>query len=88
MIVDARKKRDRHLILMEKANERVRKKTLNHGTLQALVQDINDEKNVKLKPKTSKATSKKDSGKTDRISEPTESGTPKAVTTKASFGFG
>lgn len=47
MIVNARKKRDRHLMLMEKANERVRKKTLDPTLMGNLVKSINDEKRSK-----------------------------------------
>lgn len=47
MIVNARKKRDRHLMLMEKANERVRKKTLDPTLMGNLVKSINDEKKSK-----------------------------------------
>jgi hypothetical protein len=47
MIVNARKKRDRHLMLMEKANERVRKKTLDPTLASNLVKSINDERKAK-----------------------------------------
>lgn len=47
MIVNARKKRDKHLMLMEKANERVRKKTLDPTLMGNLVKSINDEKRSK-----------------------------------------
>jgi len=47
MIVNARKKRDRHLILMDKANERIRKKTLDPTMVGNLVKSINDEKKSK-----------------------------------------
>ena len=72
MIVNAKKKRDKHLMLMEKANERVRKKTMDHGTLTNLVKSINEEKNGG-KAKTPNPLTK-ESGK---LSDATESGTPK-----------
>lgn len=47
MIVNARKKRDRHLVLMDKANERVRKKTLDANLVGDLVKSIKEEKKGK-----------------------------------------
>ncbi len=84
MIVNARKKRDKHLILMEKANERVRKKTMDHGTLTNLVKSINDEKSFG-KSKTPNPL-KKMFGRADKTSEDNDGGTPKASIGK--FGFG
>jgi len=76
MIVSARKKRDRHLILMDKANERVRKKTLDAKIVGDLVKSINDEK--KAKNENFKFLQK--------ISDATGSVSPK--TNKSKIGFG
>lgn len=44
MIFNARKKRDRHLFLIEKANERIKsKRTMDLGKAAKLVESINDE---------------------------------------------
>lgn len=76
MIVNARKKRDRHLVLMEKANERVRKKTLDANLVGDLVKSIKEEK--KGKTSTFKILKKG--------SDAVESTSPKTTKNKNSFG--